>query len=132
MTTDGNNQAPDMAPADAVYVHVQTAKSLGVNLDSRITLHGVAATTLRFSTRPHRLTGSTKTADFVSYWGEGDDTYAENPPNALLSVADGADVSNAIVILSDPQLSDGDLSYAIDISDGSLVPADGPVTLVIA
>ena len=132
MTTDGDTQSPDMAPADTVHVHVQTAQSLGINLNGRITLHGVAATTLQFSTRPYRLTGSIKTDEFVSAWGEDDDTFAENPPNALLSVADGSNVSNAIVILSDPQLSDGDLRYAIDLSDGSLTPADGPVTVVIA
>jgi hypothetical protein len=132
MTTNGDTQSPDMAPADAVSVYVQTAQSLGINLDGRITLHGVAATTLQFSTRPYRLTGAINTDDFISTWGEGDDTFAENPPNALISVADGNDVSNVIVILSDPKLSDGDLSYAIDLSDGSLTPADGPVTAVIA
>jgi hypothetical protein len=132
MTTAGDTQSPDMAPADAVYVHVQTARSLGINLDGRITLRGVAATTLQFSTRPYRLAGAIKTADFISTWDEGDDTFAENPPNALISVADGNDVSNVIVILSDPKLSDGDLSYAIDLSNGSLTPADGPVTAVIA
>ncbi len=132
MATGSDYQSPEIAPAGAVYVHVQTAQSLGINLNGRITLHSVAATTLQFSTRPYRLTGSIKTTDFVSTWGEGDDTFAENPPNALLSVADGSNVSNAIVVISDPQLSDGHPSYTIDLSDGSLTPADGPVTVVIA
>lgn len=63
----------------------------------------------------------------------GDDQSPKRlPPNALLSATAGSSATNAVVILSDRQLSDGDLSYTIDLSGGAFTPADGPATLVIA
>ena len=66
----------------------RTASRLGINLDGRVILHGVSATTLWFSDRPYRLAGHTPTNEFVSQWDQGSDNVAENPPNALLSMFD--------------------------------------------
>jgi hypothetical protein len=118
-------------PGDVEYMFAQTAKRLGVNLDGRITLHGVSATTLWFSDRPYRLAGHTPTDQFVGSWDQGDDNFAEDPPNALLSIFEADAVNDVVVVLSDPKLTDGDLSYAVDVTDGDLVPSDGPASLFI-
>jgi hypothetical protein len=119
------------APDDVEYMFAQTCQSLGVNLDGRITLHGVSATTLYFSDRPYRLTGHVPTDEFVDYWGQGDDNFAEDPPNALLSLFEDDHVNDVVVILTDPKLSHGDLSYAVEVTDGSLEPSQGPASVFI-
>jgi hypothetical protein len=86
---------------------------------------------LWFSDRPHRLTGHIATDDFVSSWGEGDDSFAADPPNALLSIFEEDHVNDVVVILSEPTMSDGDLSYAAEVTDGELSSSDGPVSLFI-
>lgn len=103
-------------PGDIEYMFAQTASGMGINLDGRITLHGVSATTPWFSDRPYRLTGHTPTVDFVSQWGRGNDNFAENPPNALLSIFEDDTVNDVVVVLSDPKLDAGDLSYAVLLS----------------
>jgi hypothetical protein len=40
-------------------------------------------------------------------------------------------VNDEVVILSDPELSNTDLSYAVEVTDGDLVPSDGPASLFI-
>jgi hypothetical protein len=121
----------EAAPGDIEYMFAQTASRLGINLDGRITLHGVSATTLWFSDRPYRLTGHTPTDEFVYQWDQGSDNFAENPPNALLSMFDEDTVNDVVVILSDPKLDGADLSYAIDLSEGDLTRSHGPVSLFI-
>jgi hypothetical protein len=114
------------APDDVEYMFAQTCQSLGVNLDGRITLHGVSATTLYFSDRPYRLTGHLPTEEFVHSWDQGDNNFAEDPPNALLSLFEEDAVNDVVVILSD-----GDLSYAVTVSEGSLEPSQGPASVFI-
>jgi hypothetical protein len=121
----------ESAPGDVEYMFAQTATGMGINLDGRITLHGVSATTLWFSDRPYRLTGHTPTEEFVSQWGQGSDNFAENPPNALLSIFEDDSVNDVVLVLTDPQLDGSDLSYAIDLTEGDLTPSDGPVSLFI-
>jgi hypothetical protein len=127
----GDMEAMSSAGSDVEYMFAQTGSGFGVNLDGRITLHGVSATTLFFSDRPYRLTGHVPTDDFVSQWGVGDDNFAENPPNALLSIFEDDAVNDVVVILTEPRLSNGDLSYAVEVTDGDLVGSDGPVSLFI-
>ena len=131
--SNGDDDLEAMASAgdDVEYMFAQTSAGVTVNLDGRITLVGVSATTLFFSDRPYRLTGHIPTEEFVSKWGEGDDSFSENPPNALLSLFEQDTVNDVVVILSDPKLSDGDLSYSVEVTDGDLVPSDGPASLFI-
>jgi hypothetical protein len=134
MTDDDDAQFDEMTqtePSDVEYMFAQTAKGLSVNLDGRITLKGVSGTTLFFSDRPYRLTGHIHTDQFVASWSDGDDNFAENPPNALLSIFEEDAVNDVVVILTDPKLSNGDLSYAVDVSDGDLSPSEGPASLFI-
>lgn len=118
-------------PDDARYLFTQTGTGMGVNLDGRITLHGVAGTTRWFTDRPYRLTGLIATSVFISEWGQGSDNFAENPPNAVVAMFDGDSVDEIAVVLEDPRIDGTDLSYAITVLDGRLVPAQGPVAVFI-
>ena len=112
---------------------VQTAE----NIDSdgqTITLRGITPSTLYFSDRPKRVVGHMTTGDFVDLWAIGDNSFETDPPNAVLAFlkpdADAPD--DAVVVLKEPNLDDaGDLSYSIEVLEGTVPPHAGPVTLFI-
>ncbi len=131
MTNDDELSGMQTAdPADIEYMFAQTSTGLLVEPD-RVTLRGVSPTTLWFSDRPDRLTGHVPTEEFVASWGVGDDNFAENPPNALLSIFEVDWVNDVVVVLREPVLSEGDLTYAIDVTDGELSTSSGPSSLFI-
>jgi len=63
---------------------VQTAPGMASDATS-LTLEGVTPSTLYFSDRPQRIVGHMSTADFVDLWAEGDNSFEEDPPNAVLA-----------------------------------------------
>ena len=85
-----------------------------------LTLRDVTPSTLFFSDRPQRVVGHMTTADFVELWGEGDNSFEADPPNAVLSfVEPGTDApTDAVVVIKKPTLTDGRLSYAVDVLEG--------------
>jgi hypothetical protein len=89
---------------------------------STLTLSGVSENTAWFSDRPYRETGVTSTADFVSAWGAGPDSFASEPPNADFSCEVGGEVVNYFVELTNPVLSGGDLSYTVSFIGGGSSP----------
>ena len=106
----------------------------GVTSDgARLTLHGVAPGTLYFSDRPQRVVGHMATAHFVELWGEGDNSFEADPPNAVLAYLEpDADLPNAaVVVLTEPRLDVGGLYYAFDVLTGAVPSAAGPVSLFI-
>jgi len=106
----GDMDAISSAGSDVEYMFALTGTGFGTNLNGKITIKDVSATTLYFSDRPYRLTGHVKTEDFVSQWDVGDNNFAEDPPNALLSIFESDTVNDVVVILTEPQLDDGDLA----------------------
>ena len=136
MPTPGDPDAQYQAliesdPADIMCVFTQTASRCSVNLNGRVTLHDVGGTTQWASERPFQLTGHVQTDEFVAQWGRGNHNFAENPPTAMMSVVDDDTANDATMILSDPELNEGDLSYAIDVLGGYPYSCDGPVNLLI-
>ena len=111
---------------------VQTASG-AISTDGRLTLTGIGPSTLYFSDRPQRIVGHMNTTDFVDLWSVGDNSFESDPPNAVLAfLAAGEDTpDDAVVVIRDPQLQDGGLTYSIDILDGSIPEDAGPVTLFI-
>jgi hypothetical protein len=104
---------------------VQNAQ--GVTLDNgKLTLKGIAPTTIFFSDRPERIAGHLVTKEFVPFWSEGKDSFAANPPNATLSVFGDGKISDIVVELSHPQLSGDELAYNIRVLEGDM-PAQGGV-----
>ena len=111
---------------------VQTAR--GITSDgATLTLRDVTPSTLFFSDRPQRVVGHMTTAEFVELWGEGDNSFEADPPNAVLSfVEPGADApTDAVIVIKNPSLNDGQLSYSVDLLEGTVPIEAGPVTLFI-
>jgi hypothetical protein len=111
---------------------VQTAQ--GIDSDGKaLTLRGITPSTLYFSDRPERVVGHMTTADFVDLWAIGDNSFETDPPNAVLAFLEpGADApDDAVVVIKEPQLSNGDLSYSIEVLEGTVPAHGGPVTLFI-
>jgi hypothetical protein len=111
---------------------VQTAAGIASD-GATLTLERVTPATLYFSDRPQRIVGHMTTADFVELWGEGENSFESDPPNAVLAfVAPGNDVpDDAVIVIKNPSLANGDLSYAIEVLEGAIPATAGPVTLFI-
>jgi hypothetical protein len=118
--------------ADQEAMFVQTASGL-TSTDGRVTLTGVTASTLYFSDRPERVVGHMTTGDFVDLWGEGDNSFEADPPNAVLSFLPTGDAApeDVVMVIKDPRLNGDDLVYEIDVLDGAMPSSAGPVTLFI-
>ena len=111
---------------------VQTAQGI-VSDGTTLTLTGITPSTLYFSDRPQRVVGHMATADFVDLWGEGANSFEDDPPNAVLAfLQPGDDVpEDAVIVIRDPRLVDGELAYAIEQLEGTVPTQAGPVTLFI-
>jgi hypothetical protein len=111
---------------------VQSAQQV-TSGDGALTLHGLAPSTLMFSDRPQRIVGHLTTAQFVEGWGHGENSFLEDPPNAVLSfLADGdATPEDVVVTLTNPQLDAQGLTYNIDVLEGDLPGTTGPCSLFI-
>ena len=64
-------------------------------------------------------------------WEDGDDSFASNPPNAVLSSFDANEVNDVVVVLSEPKLDGSDLSYQVSITDGELAATSAESSLFI-
>ena len=100
---------------------VQVAREMATEGD-RIKLFGLAPATLFFSDRPQRVVGHLSAKQFVDEWDRGDNSFAADPPNAVISFleSDGKRPGDAIVVLRQPQLDGNNISYAVEILEGSL------------
>jgi hypothetical protein len=113
---------------EALYVQ----NAAGATYDGeRLTLSGIGATTLMFSDRPDRVAAHVPTKEFVGGWGDGDDSFADDPPNAVLSSFEGAEINDVVVVLSEPKLDGSDLSYVVSVTDGELAATSSESSLFI-
>ncbi len=69
----------------------------------------------------------------MNVWGEGENSFVDDPPNAVVSYQDPAHdfPQDTVVVLRDPHLEGGDLTYSVDVLDGTLPKSSGPVALFI-
>ena len=111
---------------------VQTARGI-ISDGATLTLRDVTPSTLFFSDRPQRVVGHMTTAEFVELWGAGDNSFEADPPNAVLSFLESGDdaPTDAVIVIMKPNLSDGQLSYSVDLLEGTVPNDSGPVTLFI-
>src|SRR5213082_3934292 len=124
------NTTPDLDSIEALFV--QSAHGLTTSNGS-VTLHGLAHATLFFADRPQRVVGHLSSRKFVSQWGDGENSFAEDPPNAVVSFLEDGDATpeEVTVTIRDPQLDGDSLTYNIDILDGKLPAKAGPCALFI-
>jgi len=117
---------------DMEALFVQTAASMTSD-GGTITLHGLSPSTLYFADRPQRDVGHMTSDHFVANWAAGDNSFADNPPNAVLSFAEPGDSlpEDAVVVIQDPHLDGDALTYRIELLDGTVPTAAGPCALFI-
>jgi hypothetical protein len=106
------------ADGAASVLFVQTCSS-GTYDGKTLTLNGVGPT-LYFSDRPERIEGHLRTSRVIANWAEGENSFASDPPNAVLSAFGNGNVANVTVELSEPRLTDGNLTYDVKVLDGSV------------
>ena len=127
MSEVSEQQLEDM---EALLVHT----AAGMSSDgATITLVGWSPSTLYFADRPQREVGHLSSSQFVANWGDGGNSFASNPPNAVLSVAEPGDrvPEDAVVVIQDPHLDGDALRYGITVLDGTVPNATGPCALFI-
>jgi hypothetical protein len=123
-------EAPAPAAEQLEFLFVQGADSVTL-ADGVLRMGGVNQATLYFSDRPDRVAGHLTTQEFVDTWGDGDDSFASNPPNATLSILTGDQPQEIVVVLTDPKLEDGDLIYNVSVLEGSDAAVGGSCSLFI-
>ena len=110
---------------DALFV--QSATGFTSNGGGTITLRGLAESTVYFADRPRREVGHMRSSSFIELWDAGADSFAVDPPNAVLSFLDGDDTpDDVVVVLHDPRLDGNDLTYTVDVLEGTLPESTGP------
>jgi len=111
--------------AHADFLFVQSAKSMHFDkAASKLTLDGVSSVTTFFADRPARIAGNMRTADFVPFWSEGKNSFLSDPPNADISILEGATLHQIVAVLRDPILQGENLSYTVKLLNGDM-PATG-------
>ena len=111
---------------------VQSASGLTTS-DHTLTFHGLSPSTLFFADRPQRVVGHLSSQKFVSEWGDGENSFAEDPPNAVVSFLEAGDKTpeEATVVLSAPQMNQDSLTYTIEILEGTLPARAGACSIFI-
>jgi hypothetical protein len=124
------NPEPQVDSIEALFV--QSARGMTTNNGS-VTFHGLAHSTLFFADRPQRIVGHMHSRKFVDEWGEGENSFAEDPPNAVVSFLEDGDMvpEDVTMTISDPKLDGDSLTYKVDVLDGKLPASTGPCSLFI-
>ena len=121
---------PAAPPTTVEDMFVQTVGGIRTD-DETMTLLGLTPHTIYCSDRPERIVGHLTTRRFLQWWSEGDDSFAVDPPNAVLAWGEpGTDApEEAVVVISDPAITADGLRYHIQTLQGR--PGDGrPVCAV--
>ncbi|HEU4784179.1 MAG TPA: hypothetical protein VFS83_12630 [Ktedonobacterales bacterium] len=118
------------ASIEAMFVQVGS----GMSSDNQsITLHGAGGATLFFADRPDRVVGHVSTQKFVNEWGNGENSFAQDPPNAVVTFLESDDTTpeDATVVLRNPQMAGDSLTYNIEVLEGTLPTSAGACSLFI-
>jgi hypothetical protein len=123
---------PALQPDEFEALYVQSAQAL-VSDGVAFTLRRVAPSTLMFSDRPERIVGHLTSAQFVDGWGDGENSFLADPPNAVLSflAAEDETPDDVVVTLRNPRLTGEDLTYDSDVLEGNLPLQAGACSLFI-
>jgi hypothetical protein len=92
-----NNKGPE-------YLFVQTSNGATLT-DSTLTLTGISSNTGWFTDRPYREAGQIPTEEFILAWGEGENSFTDDPPNADFTCTVDGEVINHVVELQNPTLA---------------------------
>jgi len=118
--TRGENEAVDTGvdgDQEVEFLFVQNAIAVTLS-EGSLSMIGITPETLYFSDRPDRIVGRVTTEEFIDHWSKGEDSFAANPPNAVLSVLQGPAPQDIVVVLQDPRFIADELFYTIEVLDG--------------
>ena len=120
----------DEEECQGLFVH--SAQKISMD-GSSLTMEGVSPSVIFFCDRPTRLAGHMSIEEFLSTVSTGEDSFAEDPPNASLSILSGDDVIDLVVELRDKPTVKGDVvTYGdVQIIDGKALETAGAGTLFI-
>jgi len=122
------------APKSQVVPSLFVINSRGAALKGdQLILTGVAPSAIVFADRPVRAAGHDLTARIVEDWGSGTDNFAEDPPNATVSVftKDGVGVKDIVLVLKSPKLEGDRLTFNVDVLEGDIIGAEGAAAVFI-
>jgi hypothetical protein len=121
---------PQLERIDALFVQSATGLTSG---NQAITLVGLSDSTVYFADRPRREIGHIPSQRFVELWKAGVNSFAIDPPNAVISFLDEGEGApdDAVIVLREPSLDGGNLTYKVDVLEGALPDEAGPCALFI-
>ncbi|MBX3029435.1 MAG: hypothetical protein KF809_04710 [Chloroflexi bacterium] len=112
------------------WLYIQTAESATFD-GTTLTLGNASPTVVAFTDRPERTVRPGPLTDLVAHWGDGENSFAADPPQAgLTSIVDGG-LQTAVVELSEPQLDGTTLTYQVRVLEGDVPETGGQSSLVI-
>ncbi|MBB3979517.1 hypothetical protein GGQ64_004761 [Rhizobium azooxidifex] len=123
-------QVTPTGPVPSLYV----LNSAGAKLEgTTLTMSGVSMNSIVFADRPIRAAGHLTTEQFVMQWDQGKGSFADDPPNATISVlgGNGSKVEDAVITIMNPKLEGGNLTFEVAVLEGSLSGGSGPAALFI-
>jgi hypothetical protein len=102
----------------------------------KLTLIGVAPSSIVFADRPVRAAGHALLVDLLEEWApsnESSDSFTKDPPNATVSVFgnDANTIRDAVVVLKKPLLEGDRLTFDVDVLEGGLDGANGAASIFI-
>ncbi len=123
---------PAVQPGEFEALYVQSAQGV-IGRDGEFTLRELAPATLMFSDRPERIVGHLTAAQFVEGWADGENSFLDDPPNAVLSFIEEGDrvPEDVVVTLTNPRLEGADLTYSATVLEGTVPESSGPCSLFI-
>jgi hypothetical protein len=120
---------PAAQPAEFEALYVQSAQGVTSSDDE----FNLVPSTLMCSDRPERIVGHLKAAQLGDVWGHGENSFLEDPPNAVLSFPEDGDETpeDVVVTITNPRLAGADLTYDATVLEGQLPGSSGACSLFI-
>jgi hypothetical protein len=121
------------APEVPSFLFVQSAESFSFDRSTQmLTLNKISPSVIFFTDRPYRLAGHVVLPKFVQLWKEGEDNFAEDHPNASISIFTEDETQTVVVELANPVFTEGELSYrVVNTLEGQLPDAGGVCSIFI-
>jgi hypothetical protein len=130
LATSASSALAEDEACDMLFV--QDAKAMIFD-GSSLTLQEANPNIIFFCDRPVRTAGHMTRNAFMKLVTEGENSFADNPPNAAVSIIDAkGEVIEAVVTLSKkPLVSGNDMVFPIKVIDGELPNAGETVIMFI-
>jgi len=85
----------------------------------KLTLNGVP-NVVYFSDQPARKAGHISIEEFLESWNKGNNSFKEDPPNAVFSILSGKRNENIVVEILNASMEDNSLSLNIGLLNGTI------------